>query len=110
MTEQELKMRIMRRVRWIHTLKRITHPAAVRVYVLSALFIGVASLVSVPNVLANMPALADVSRLYSFMVSAFAHTELVVQIGVLFAFALAVWVVRDVVRMIAAPHSRLSVQ
>lgn len=85
----------MARVRRIYYLKKVVNPLMLKLYGVGVLSVGVASLVSVKNVLANMPALTDVGSMYTFTASAILHTEASVQLalGVLAVFV--VFILRD---------------
>lgn len=80
----------MRRVYTIFILRKIFNPVMYRVYLFAAFFGGIASLVSISNVLTNMPA-GSFSELYRFTLYAFAHTELLVQMLTLGLIATAFW-------------------
>ena len=88
-----LKNNIMRRVYAVFILRKITSPFSLKLFMLSALLIASNFLVSVKNVLLNMPSWNRIGALYDFYVGAFLQTELTVQIvlfgtGVLFVLLL----------------------
>lgn len=66
---------VMKKVRTIFFLRRIAAPFAV----FAAALAIVASMVSVGNVIANMPNLLDIRAVTSFFVAAFAHTDIVIK-------------------------------
>ena len=78
MTSHELKIRIMRRVYVIYFVRRALSPRALKIYALFAAILGTASVVSVSNVFANMP--ADLLGISEFLLAAFGNTELTVQL------------------------------
>jgi len=96
MNSNILKKRIMRRVYVIYTLRQALSPLALKVYVLAVSFVGIASLVSVGNVFANMP--ADLLGMFTFVFYALTHTEFVVQLLIFGTLAVALWLVRDLAK------------
>lgn len=66
----------------MYVLRRATSARAVKLYVLLLSTASVASLVSVSNVLANMPSLLDIRATLAFTISAFLHTGALVQLFV----------------------------
>ena len=77
----------------IFVFRKITSPFSLKLFMLGALFIAGNFLVSVKDVLRNMPSWKQASGLYDFYVGAFLQTELTVQIvlfgtGVLFVLLL----------------------
>lgn len=96
MTEnKELQKRIMKRVTRTYYLKRVFNPLLFKVYGLVAVGAGVASVVSVRNVVANMPDLLDVNGLYTFAQSALLNTEFSVQLALIVAALLSALLIRD---------------
>ena len=79
---QELTKRIMRRIYAVYVLRRATSARAVKLYALIVSTASVASLVSVSNVLANMPSLLDIRATLAFTFAAFLHTGALVQVFV----------------------------
>ena len=94
MENDTLSQRIMHRVYVVYMLRRATSPTAFRMYSLVAFFVGIVSLVSVGNVIANLPT-GGFLALYDFSMYAFMHTELVVQLLVVGALGFSLWLVRD---------------
>ena len=93
MDGMRLKNNIMRRVYAVFILRKITSPFSLKLFMLSALLIASNFLVSVKNVLLNMPSWNRIDALYDFYAGAFLQTELAVQIvlfgtGVLFVLLL----------------------
>lgn len=94
--------RIMRRVRRVYYLRKIFHPAAVKAYAGGALLLGVLSLVSVMDVIANIPA-GTGAPLY-YVMNAFLHTEIVVKVAVVAFAVIAGLLIRDIAHMAKSPH------
>jgi hypothetical protein len=90
MEDIELKKKIMKRVYTIFILRKIFRPVMYRLYLFAAFLGGIVSLVSISNVLTNMPA-DSFAELYSFALYAFAHTELLVQALTLGLLATTLW-------------------
>ncbi len=95
----ELRVRIMRRVYVIYYARKALSSRALKIYAFVAACLGTASVVSVSNVLQNMP--SDLAGVSAFVVAAFANTQLVVQLlSVAAAITLIVLLV-DIVRSFA---------
>lgn len=93
-TQQELdlsyrtmKPRVMRRIYALYVLYQLTSPTLLKCYVAAVAIAGVASVVSLGHVLANMPPLYDVTHMSLFSVHAFVETEFTVQILTVTAIA-----------------------
>ncbi|HEY4517396.1 MAG TPA: hypothetical protein VJI74_00715 [Candidatus Paceibacterota bacterium] len=95
-TNHELKIRIMRRVYVIYFVRRALSRRALTVYAFIAASLATASVVSVSNVLANMP--ADFGGMSTFLISAFANTQFTVQALSLIAVATLIALLVDIVR------------
>ncbi len=87
----------MRRVRFIYWSKRVYHSVTLKIFLLGTGMTGTALYVSLPNIVRNMPSIADVSAFSRFFVAAFFHTQMPVQIFSLFILAVLVWTARDLV-------------
>jgi len=98
MTNEQLKGRILRRVKRVYYLQQILSPLLIKVYGFAVLFVGAASLVSLQNIVANMEGINTFSQFYSFMSAAFLHTELVVQVIALAAALLLILMMKDISR------------
>ena len=96
MTSHELKIRIMRRVYVIYYVRRALSSRALKVYAFAAACLGTLSVVSVSNVVANMP--ADFAGIGAFLVAAFTNTQLTVQALSLASLAALAALVADIVR------------
>lgn len=106
MKNEVISNRIMRRVYVMFVLRKAISPYAVRTYAISISLAGVFSLVSIGNVIANMPALSDISGLTVFMLSALLHTETLVQFLIFGTITVGIWLARDILsgERIAAHH------
>lgn len=102
-----LQHSVMRRVRRIYRLRFFINPFLLKVYGLSGAFVLTASFVSVPNILANMP--AGLSALLGFFTASFLHTEVVVQILTLGALLFGFLVIRDSIRLVGQSAGRTSI-
>ena len=96
MTNHELRIRIMRRVYVIYYVRRALSPRALKIYAFIAACLGTASVVSVSNVLANMP--TDFGGIGAFLISAFANTKFIVQALSVGATVTLLALVTDIVR------------
>ncbi len=96
MTNHELTLRIMRRVYVIYYARKALSRRALTLYALIAAIFGTISVVSVTNVFANMP--SDFGELAGFFISAFAHTQLIVQTLAFSALAALVALLLDLAR------------
>jgi hypothetical protein len=93
-----LEQKIMPRVRRIYYLRKLTGPTALKAYALGALAVWLASLVSVVNVLTNMPSVMTPVSLVRFLASAALQTEVAVQALLLGVGILVALMVRDIAR------------
>ena len=92
-----LKTRIMRRIYILYVLRRATSRRAVALYAFLAAAVGTFTLVSVSNVLANMPSLINVSEFVNFALVAVLNTTILVQMLIAVALVALVAFVRDVI-------------
>ena len=81
----------MRRIYLVHCMKKACSSTACKIYAMSLLFVLLASTVSIVNVIANMPKTWDMMYHYDFMMYAFMHTELIVQVLILAIIGVASW-------------------
>jgi len=107
MSNVNLNKRIMRRVYMIYMLRTLINPITLKSFVLFGAAFAMASLISVTNVLENMPSIADISVFFSFTFSAFTGTEVLVQLLVVAVAAVGLWLVRDFVRAFSLPLARV---
>lgn len=108
MTNQELKNNIMRRVYVIFFLRKLTSLFAIKVSALALLFVSANFLVSVRDVLINMPDMQHLNAVYHFYLSAFLHTELPVQLLIVAVLTLFVFIVKDIIYGTRKPSLELS--
>jgi hypothetical protein len=90
-----LEQKIMSRVKRIYYLRMLTGTNAMRAYALIVLGAVLASLVSLVNVVANMPSLASPASVARFLADAALHTETAVQVVLVGFFSLVAWMARD---------------
>ena len=91
-----LKKRIMRRAYAIFILRKVFHPTWVKVYIMVAVFWQLSQSVSVFNVFKNAP--GSLGGSLSFLMNAFVHTEIAVQLIVAAGAAIILWLVWDLGR------------
>lgn len=96
MTNDKIKKRIMRRIYVLFVLRKLINARAMKVYTVTGFIYGMLSLVSVGNIVANMPQISDISGLLTFMTYALTHTEFVVQILIFGTLAVSLWLVKDI--------------
>ena len=97
-SNEELRKNIMRRVYVTHTLRELASPLAVKLYIFVLLIWQVLMRVSVPDVFANASNVGDLSSLKFFVLTAFAKTELLVQVSVAITLGLIFWMFKDILR------------
>lgn len=100
MNHLQFKKRIMRRVYALYVLGKVLSKLAFKVYAGLALLYGIKIFVHVEAVANNMPDFNNLSGLYTFMTQAALNTNLAVQFIIFGVVALAVWVLRDVIKNI----------
>ena len=91
----QLKKRIMRRIYIISVIRRIFHPIVLKGMTLAVFIVLGNVLVSVPNVINNMPISTNVGVSFSFIMNALARTDTLVQMIFLGSVFLAVWLIKD---------------
>ena len=96
MDGMRLKNNIMRRVYAVFILRKITSPFSLKLFMLCALFIAGNLLVSVKDVLRNMPNWKQASGLYDFYSGALLQTEFIVQIVLFSIGVLLVLLLKDI--------------
>ena len=94
----QLKKRIMRRVYIVSVIGRIFHPTVLKSVILAVFMVMGSILVSVPNVINNMPVSTDISASFSFIMNALVRTDVLVQIIFLGSAILTVWLIKDALR------------
>ncbi len=93
-----IEVTVMRRVRVLSFLRTLVSPAALRLYALATFSVLLTSMVSVSNILSNVPNVVEYERFLTYVVVAFTHTELPVQLIVVASALIGMMVLRDVVR------------
>lgn len=88
----------MGRVYVAYALRRVFRSSTVRAVLSVGSLAWIFSVVSVLNVLQNMPSLANADALYTFSVSALSQTEFTVQISLLLFVVALGWYARDLIR------------
>ncbi len=88
----------MGRVYMIFFMKKLYGRIALKTYALIGLVLLQSELVSVKNVIANMPAVTDISAVYRFYSYAFFNTHIAVQVAVVASLAVGLWLFRDLFR------------
>ncbi len=84
----------MRRVYVVYAWRQFARPRTAKAFLLACGLFAIASAVSLPNVIENMP--GDPILAFSFFASAFLGTEVVVQLLFLGVIGVAAWLLRDV--------------
>lgn len=92
-----LKKKIMRRVYTMYVLRLIINRFALKCVVLLFFAVGVVSVVSVTDVLANMPSLLDTAALFYFSKYAFMNAELTVQTLLFGTTVFMMWLAKDLI-------------
>lgn len=88
----------MKRVHRMYYLKKALSPLALKLYGAALIVAALVSLVSVRDIIANMPSLASISDMYLFLSVAIMHTETTVQLALAVFILLAALSVRDAIR------------
>ena len=92
----KLKKSIMRRVRAVWFLRRVTSPVFVKLYIFIILGWQFAVNVSLSNIFANAPGLSDLGKNLIFFTNAFANTELTIKLVLISILAIFIWLCFDV--------------
>ena len=95
-----VRREVMRRIYFIFFASTVMKPLAIKGAFAAVFAVGVAALVSVRNVYWNSPSPAELAAFAKFVLSAFAHTDFVVQALSLSLAILALWALRDFYRAI----------
>ena len=98
MNEKDLQMKseVMKRVKSVHYLRVVIRPFLVKSTLLVLSMAGVASLVSVPNVINNM--FNSKIDYFTYILQAFYQTRFTVQFILVVSIILSVWWLFDVVK------------
>ena len=98
MNQSRIQQNVMRRVRTIHTLRPLVSTTAFSAFLFLGALWGIGREVWVARVFENMPSLSDAAALSRFALSAFLHTDFLVQALSVLAIAAFVWLVSDGLR------------
>lgn len=93
---ETISKRVMRRVYTVYYLRKVLNPITVKSAILAMGALGFGALVHVAAIFENLPALSDISGLYSFSYEAFANTDITVQAIVALSMAVVFWLTRDI--------------
>ena len=94
----QLKKRIVRRVYIISVMRRFFHPIVLKGMILIVFIVVGNVLVSVPNVINNMPISTNVGASFSFIMNALMRTDILVQIIFVGSVLLTMWLIKDAMR------------
>src|SRR3989344_5411986 len=95
---EKMRARVMRRVYIAYVVRRVLMPLPLKFIALVAIASFSAGFVSVGQVVRNFGSISAIGDMYRFGVSAFQNTELVVQVGVVLAAVVALFIIRDLAR------------
>ena len=98
MRQEELQQKIMRRIRFVAFCKRLYRPAMIRLMSLGVFTIVGSAYMSIVNIIKNMINIGSLSGLYSYIISAFINTELILQFVFIGVFIVMVWALVDRLR------------
>lgn len=93
-TEKQMTDAIMRRVYGVYFFRKLAHPA-VRISTLFALALALREMVWVTRIFENISHKTDVFEFFQYGFSAFASTELVVQLTVVATVAIIAYSAKD---------------
>lgn len=96
--ENRLEQKIMKQVIRMYYLKKVFNPFMFEVYTLVIAIVSISSLVSITNIIANMPSLLDVGSVYTFVSSAVTNTGIVVQIVLGISVVVGVLLIKDTIK------------
>lgn len=96
--EKILTEKIMRRVRFIYSIKNNAPAFVVKFALLAFLVVAGSLLVSVPNVIRNMPSVFEIGHFANFFLAAFISTSIVMQAILLGTIASISYIIRDIVK------------
>ncbi len=85
--------KIMRRIYLLYILRRLRSPLCSKTILLCLSSIFLSLLVSIPNIIANMP---HTAQALPFIISAFVNTELIVQLVLICGGAAVILIIRDI--------------
>lgn len=96
--KHRLEQKIMKQVVRMYYLKKMFNPLMFKVYTFIVALVGISSLVSITNILTNMPSLLNVGRVYTFIGSAIENTELLVQVMLGVVVIVGVLLIKDTIK------------
>jgi len=108
MTNSSVHQNVMRRVRTIHTLKSAASGVGASVLVLVASLYLIGREVWVARIWENMPSVSNLAAFARFFTYAFTHTHLSVQLLVLFVIFAALWLLREIARLLIVSTPRFA--
>ncbi len=94
--DQQLTRDVMRRVRFIHTMRCLLTPGMIKGLVFLASCVSVLFLVSIVHVMENMSHLPNVMAYAPYIFGAYLQTSFTVQSIIVLALAAGAWLVRDI--------------
>src|SRR4051812_18882917 len=94
----QLKNEVLRRVRTVFYIRTVVRPLLVEMILFVGSIIAVCLLVSVPSILANLAHSTTVSHYFSYLVSAFVHTRIAVQILLTLGAAFLALLTKDIIK------------
>lgn len=103
-----LQRNVVRRVRTIHALRPLTGSAAGAFVLLGISLYILGREVFVAQVLRNMPSISDLSAVLGFIEAAFFNTTFAVQALSVLAFMAGLWLIREIVRLLASNDQRFA--
>lgn len=108
MTNSFVHQTVMRRVRTIHMLKSAASGIGASALLLVASLYLIGREVWVARVWENMPNIADLAAFSRFFTYAFTHTHFSVQILILFVIFAALWLLRELGRVVLIRSPKLA--
>lgn len=94
-----LTQKIMRRVYVVWLLRQLLHPTTLRVLALGGIFWSLRFYISFRSVITNLASTDNLFGGYGFWRSALTHTEVGVQVLMILATAVALWLGWDAIRL-----------
>ncbi len=79
-------------------MRTVVRPLLVEFSLLVAFVVAVSFLVSIPNVITNMTQLGAASQYGSYLLGAFVHTRLAVQVSLILAGLIFAFLIKDIIK------------
>lgn len=98
--KEQQKNEIMRRVKTVYFLRKVTQPLFIELLLLTLSFGAVSFMVSIPHVLRNLSMLPALPAYAAYLFEAFIKTQTIVQLTLVFAFIALILVIVDLGRNI----------